>query len=186
MMMMMMMMMMMIYILLRSVYLWCLQSYTPPEYGHIFTPDHWACYEQLRSKMKVLKAVSIKLESNKHVTISHVLYFFWQLLYETKSGLRVDRIMSNHYVYAREFCTGFRKKLLDSIDDPEYVYMLGIATLLDGTHRSVKFMEAAWSVQLQQEWKRVTTQWGSFKEFFNALQGGITDMVSTHQELEIM
>jgi hypothetical protein len=94
--------------------------------------------------------------------------------------------MSNHYVYAREFCTGFRKKLLDSIDDPEYVYMLGIATLLDGTHRSVKFMEAAWSVQLQQEWKRVTTQWGSFKEFFNALQDGITDMVSTHQELEIM
>ena len=94
--------------------------------------------------------------------------------------------MSNHYVYAREFCTGFRKKLLDSIDDPEYVYMLGIATLLDGTHRSVKFMEAAWSVQLQQEWKRVTTQWGSFKEFFNALQGGITDMVSTRHELEIM
>ena len=100
--------------------------------------------------------------------------------------LGVDRIMSNHYVYAREFCTGFRKKLLDSIDDPEYVYMLGIATLLDGTHRSVKFMEATWSVQLQQEWKRVTKQWGSFKEFFNALQDGITDMVSTHQELEIM
>ena len=84
------------------------------------------------------------------------------------------------------FCTGFRKKLFNSIDDPEYVYMLGIATFLDGTHRSVKFMEAAWSVQLQQKWKRVTTQWGSFKEFFNALQGGITDMVSIHQELEIM
>ena len=59
----------------------------------------------------------------------------------------------------------FRKKLLDSIDDPEYVYMLGITTLLDGTHRSVTFMEAAWSVQLQQEWKRVTTQWGSFENF---------------------
>ena len=29
-----------IYILLRSVYLWCLQSYTLPEYGNIFTPDH--------------------------------------------------------------------------------------------------------------------------------------------------
>ena len=136
--------------------------------------------------MKILKIVSIKLESNKHVTISHVLYFFWKLLYETKSGLRVDRIMSNHYVYARGFCTGFRKKLLDSIDDPEYVYILGIATSLDGTHISVKFMEAAWSVQLQQEWKRVTTQWGSFKEIFKALQGGITDMVSTHHELEIM
>ena len=88
--------------------------------------------------------------------------------------------MSNHYVYAREFCTGFRKKLLDSIDDPEYVYMLGIATLLDGTHISLKFMEAAWSVQLQNEWKLVTTQWGSFKEFCNALQGGIIDIVSTH------
>ena len=110
--------------------------------------------------MEVLKTMSINLEPNKHVTISHVLYFFWQLLYETKSGLRVNRIMSNYYVYAREFCTGFRKKLLDSIDDPEYVYMLGIATLLDGIYRSVKFMEAAWSVQLQQEWKRVTTQWG--------------------------
>ena len=94
--------------------------------------------------------------------------------------------MTNHYVYACEFCTGFRKKLLDSIDDPQYAYMLGIVTLLDGTHRSVKFMEAIWSVQLQQEWKRVTTQWGSFKEFFNALQGGSTDMVSIHQELEIM
>ena len=98
--------------------------------------------------MKVLKIVSIKLESNKHVTISHVLYFFLQLLYKTKSGLRFDNIMSNHYVYACEFCTGFRKKLLDSIDDPEYVYMLGIATLLGGTHKSVKFMEATWSVQL--------------------------------------
>ena len=113
----------------------------------------------------MLKTVGIKLESNKHVTKIHVLYFFWKLLYGTKSGLRVDRIMSNHYVYAREFCTRFRKKLLDSIDDPEYVYMLGIATLLDGIHSSVKFMEAAWSVQLQQEWKRVTTQWRSFKEF---------------------
>ena len=93
--------------------------------------------------MKVLKTVSIKLESNKHVTISHVLYFFWQLLYETKLGLRVDRIMSNHYVYACEFCTGFRKKLLESLDDPKYVYMLGIATLLDGTHILVKFKEGA-------------------------------------------
>ena len=72
------------------------------------------------------------------------------------------------------------------MDDPEYVYMLGIATLLDGTHRSVKFMEAAWSVQLQQEWKRVTTQRGSFKEFFDALQGGIIDMVNIHHQLEIM
>ena len=105
---------------------------------------------------------------------------------ETKSGLRVDRIMSNHYIYAHEFCTGFRKKLLDSIGDPEYVYTLLTATLLDGTRRSVKFMETTWSVQLRQEWKRVATQWGSFKEFFNALQGEIIDMVSVHQELEII
>ena len=108
--------------------------------------------------MKVLKIVSINLESNKHVTISHVLYFFWQLLYETKLRLRVERIMSNQYIYAHEFWTGFRNKLLESIDDPKYVYMLGIAMLLAGTHRSVKFMEVAWSVQLRQEWKRVTTQ----------------------------
>ena len=98
--------------------------------------------------MKVLKTMSIKLESNKHITVSQFLYFIWQLLYETKPSFTVDRIMSNYYVYAREFCTGFRKKLLDSIDDPEYVYMLGIATLLDVTHKSIGFMEAAWSVQL--------------------------------------
>ena len=66
--------------------------------------------------------MNIKLKSNKHVTISHVLYPFWRLLYETKLGLTIDRIMSNHYVYATEFCTWFRKKLLDSIDEPEYVY----------------------------------------------------------------
>ena len=171
---------------LRFVSLRCLQLCTSPEHGYIFTPDHWACYEQLGSKMKVLTTVRIKLDSNKHVTISHVLYFFSKLLYETKSALGVDRIMSNHYVYAHEFSIGFRKKLLDSIDDPERVYMLGIATLLDGRHRSVEFMEAAWSVELRQEWKRVTTQWASFEEIFNALQGGIIDMVSVHQELEIM
>ena len=34
----------------------------------------WACYEQLRSKIKFLKIVSIDLDSNKHVTISSVLY----------------------------------------------------------------------------------------------------------------
>ena len=78
-----------------------------PEHGHLITPDHWACYEQLRSKMKVLKIVSIDLESNEHVTTSSVLYYFWQLLYETGLGLRVDKIMNNHYVYAREFCTAF-------------------------------------------------------------------------------
>ena len=93
--------------------------------------------------------------------------------------------MSNHYVYALKFCTGFRNKLLDLIDDPEYVYILGIATLLDGTHRSVKFMEAAWSVELQHEWKRVATQWGSFKEFSNALESRIIGMVSVQQELKI-
>ena len=59
--------------------------------------------------MKVLKIVSITLESNKHVTIRHVFNFFWQLLYETKSGLRIDRIMSNHYVYAHEFALGLRE-----------------------------------------------------------------------------
>ena len=58
-----------------------------------------------------------------------MLYFLWQSLHETKLGLRFDRIMSNHYVYAREFCTGFRKKLFASIDDPEYVCMPRIATL---------------------------------------------------------
>ena len=48
--------------------------------------------------------------------------------------------MSNHYVFAPEFCTGFRMELLESIDDPDYVYMLGIEALLDGMHISVKFM----------------------------------------------
>ena len=62
--------------------------------------------------MKVFETVSIKLESNKHVTISHVLYFFWQFLYESKSGLRVDRIMSNHYVYAREILHWISKEII--------------------------------------------------------------------------
>ena len=76
---------------------------------HIFFPGHWACYKQLKSKIKVFKILSTKLESNERVTISHVLYSFWQLLYKTKSSLRVDRIMSNNYVYAREFCIYFKK-----------------------------------------------------------------------------
>ena len=59
--------------------------------------------------MEVLKIVSIKLEPNKHVTISYVLHFFWQLLYETKLCLRIDGIMSNHYAYAHEFELGFER-----------------------------------------------------------------------------
>ena len=172
--------------LLISVSLWCLQSYTLPEYGHIFTPNHRACYEQLRSNMRVLRTMSIKLESNERVSISHVFNFSRQLLYKSGSGLRVDRIMSNNYFYACEFCTGFQKKLLDSIDELEYVYMLGIAMSLDGTNRLVKFMEIAWSMQWRHEWKRVMMQWASFKEFSNALEGGIIDMVSVQQELEII
>ena len=82
--------------------------------------------------MRVLKVVRIELEINKHVTISNVLYYFWQLLYESGTGLRVDKIMRNHCAYTHEFCTKFRKKLLELMDYPEYMYMLGIAMLLDG------------------------------------------------------
>ena len=48
---------------------------------------------------------------------------------------------------AREFCTRFRRKLLQLIDDPDSVYMLGIATLLDGMRRSVKLWKkrGVWS-----------------------------------------
>ena len=94
--------------------------------------------------------------------------------------------MSNPNVYAHEFCTGFRRKLLESIDDPEYVYMLGTATLLDMRDRLVKFMEATWSVELWHEWKWVTTQWTNFKKFFNALVGAIIDMGSIRQGLEMI
>ena len=94
-------------------------------------------------------------------------------MYDTGSGARVNRIMSNCYVYAHGFCTGFRKELLELIDDPEYVYMLGIAMLLDGTRRSMKFMEVAWSAELWHEWKQVTVQWARFKDFSNALKRGI-------------
>ena len=38
-----------------------------------FHPNLSACSEQLRSKMRVLRVVSIKLESNEHVTIIYVL-----------------------------------------------------------------------------------------------------------------
>ena len=82
------------------------------------------------------------MESNKHITISSVLYYFWQLSYKNGSTFRANRIMSNHFVHAREFCTGLREKRLELIDNPKYVYMLGIPMLLDGTRISVKFMEA--------------------------------------------
>ena len=100
--------------------------------------------------------MSIYLESNKHITIISVLYYFWKLLYEIGSILRAYEITSNHYVYSREFCTGFQKKLMELIDDPEYVYMLGIVTLFDRTHKSIEFMEAMWSADLQHVWKWVT------------------------------
>ena len=45
-------------------------------------------------------------------------------------------------------------KLLESIADLDYVCILGIALLLNGMHKSVKFMEIVWSVELQDEWKQ--------------------------------
>ena len=86
-----------------------LYSYTLPEYGYIFTPDHWVCCEQLRSKTKVLKTMSIKLRVQQASYHKPCLIFFWQLLYETKLGLRIDKIMSNHYVYAHEFALGLER-----------------------------------------------------------------------------
>ena len=49
-----------------------------------------------------------------------------------------------------------------------------------------EIMEAAWSVEVLHECKRVTTQWAIFKEFYNDLEGGIIDMVSVQQEMEII
>ena len=105
--------------------------------------------------MKIVRVVNVELESNKYVTISSVQYYLWKLLYKTGSGLRVDRIMSSNYVYACEFCTRLWKKPLELIDDLEYVYMLGIVMLLDGTQISMGFMEPVWSVKSANEWKRV-------------------------------
>ena len=70
------------------------------------------------------------------------------------------------------------------MDEPEYVFMLGIATLLDGTHISVKFMEAAWSVELQPESNWVRTQWERLKDFYDVTARGIIGMVSVQQELK--
>ena len=63
--------------------------------------------------------------------------------------------------------------------------MLGIATLLDGTPRSAKFMEAMRSVELLHKWKRMTIQWARVKDFSNALECGIIGMVSVQKDLEI-
>ena len=97
---------------LRFVSSWCFQPCTLSEYRHGFISDHWARCEQLRSKMKVLRVVSIELDSNKHVTIRHVLYKFWQLLYKSGLGLRVYRIMGNHYIYESKFALDFERNYL--------------------------------------------------------------------------
>ena len=41
------------------------------------------------------------------------------------------------------FVVGFQKEFLESIDDQEYVYLLGIVALSDGTRKSVKRTEQA-------------------------------------------
>ena len=51
--------------------------------------------------------------------------------------------------------------------------MFGIVMLLDGRRRSLKFMEAAWSVELWHEQVWVTMQWARFKDFSNALERGL-------------
>ena len=64
-------------------------------------------------KINIMRAVSVEIESNKRATINDVLYSFWKSFNVSKSGLNINRIISNHYVYAREFCGGFQKKLLE-------------------------------------------------------------------------
>ena len=62
--------------------------------------------------------------------------------------MKVDRSMIYHYVYPFEFCAGFWEKVLELIEFPKYVHMLGIAMFLDGMHRSVKSMEPTWVPKL--------------------------------------
>ena len=60
--------------------------------------------------------------------------------------------------------------MLELIDDPEYVYMLGIAMLLDTMHRLVRLMEQERCVKLINDRKRVTMVWERFKEVPDALE----------------
>ena len=68
--------------------------------------------------------------------------------------------------------------MLELINELQEVYILGIAMLLDGTHRSVKFMESMWGVKLPNDWKQVTMEWATLKDFSDAFEDGIVDMVS--------
>ena len=66
--------------------------------------------------LRAIKEQDESVENSEHkVRVQQASYhktcliFFWQLLYETKLGLRIDKIMSNHYVYAHEFAMGFER-----------------------------------------------------------------------------
>lgn len=94
--------------------------------------------------MKHMKVMRIHLDFNKQVIISRILYYFWELLNQSSLGLNVEQVTSTHYKSAGDFSTELGMKLLELIESNKILYLLGIATLLDGMHRSAKCMQRAW------------------------------------------
>ena len=62
--------------------------------------------------MRIVRKVSVESDPDEKVRISNVFYCFWKLLYKSRSGLKVDKVTSNHNVFPHEFCVTFRKKIL--------------------------------------------------------------------------
>ena len=126
--------------------------------------------------MEKLKRSSVTLESQSEVTISKVLRIFVGLLYSPKHGLYVFRAREDEY--STRFCTAFRKKLLDEIDDVEQVFLWATVATLDGRLRTLAWLADIWT-RHKTEWPELTARFKRLNDLKAEVRKHIIKTVST-------
>ena len=141
------------------------------------TPRTWMCYDSLLPKLEKLKQASLKFESQSQVTISKVFRGFVGLLYDARAGLNVAHDDVSVPDDLKLFCSAFRKKLLNLMDDTEQVFLWATAAMLDGRIKTTKFAQCIWSREYRHEWPSVVGLWTSRKRLDEHVAREIIHMV---------
>ena len=120
----------------------------------------WVLFHQLHQVLDPIRKMSVRLESDKDVTISDVALFIHRLLYQR---LAVDKV--RHMKEGLSFVARWRSKFLSLVDDVEQMYLWVYSAALDGRRKDLEsWLEVFYdSLQHADDFPKCHRRWGKFK-----------------------
>ena len=122
----------------------------------------WLSFKHLLDILEPIKFVSEVLEADTEVTVSVVMVCLTRLLYSTNI-VSLDDADGGLCEVKTLFWGAFRKKLLETIDDVEQVFLWATCSALDGRHKHLDFLEHIWANP--DDWPKVCKEYRSQHSF---------------------